>query len=182
MRWLFSHLLLGDRLRSNKTMKTHKYSVLIQNEDINLSNEILNLKKLSVQTNSRNVGALVTFLGTVRELHDSSKVTKLYLEHYPEMTEAIIGEIIENAFERWSILNVNVVHRVGTLTPGENIVFVGVSSSHRKAAFNACEFIMDFLKTKAPFWKKEFFGDRARWVEFREQDAVEARAWVKVKS
>ena len=171
-----------DRLRSNNTVKINKYSVLIQNEDINASKEILDLKKLSVQTNSGNVGALVTFLGTVRELHGSSKVTELYLEHYPEMTEAIISDIIETSFERWPILNVNVVHRVGRLTPGENIVFVGVTSSHRKAAFRACEFIMDFLKTKAPFWKKEFFGDKSRWVEFREQDEVEANRWENVKS
>ncbi len=117
-------------------------------------------------------GAVVTFTGKVREFGPESD-KGLWLEHYPAMTEKVLREIIEQAQHRWPILKVSVVHRVGQLQPGDHIVFVGVASQHRKAAFHACEFIMDFLKTEAPFWKKE----GSQWVEAKHQDQIAADEW-----
>ncbi|MFV0511836.1 MAG: molybdopterin synthase catalytic subunit MoaE, partial [Shewanella algae] len=100
-------------------------------------------------------GAVVTFVGKVRDFNDGSAVTDLTLEHYPGMTEAVLGQIATQARERWPLNQLTIIHRVGTMHLGEQIVFIGVSSAHRKAAFAACEFLIDFLKTKAPFWKLE---------------------------
>ncbi|MCG9678360.1 molybdopterin synthase catalytic subunit MoaE [Vibrio sp. Isolate24] len=122
-------------------------------------------------------GAVVTFVGKVRDMNLGDNVTGLSLEHYPGMTEKALGEICQQAEQRWPLLDVRVIHRVGDLDIGAQIVFVGVSSAHRGAAFEACEFIMDYLKTKAPFWKKERTTEETRWVESRESDAKAAERW-----
>lgn len=122
-------------------------------------------------------GAVVTFVGKVRDMNFGDNVTGLSLEHYPGMTEKALGEICQQAEQRWPLLDVRVIHRVGDLDIGDQIVFVGVSSAHRGAAFEACEFIMDYLKTKAPFWKKERTTEETRWVESRESDAKAAERW-----
>jgi len=122
-------------------------------------------------------GAVVTFTGKVRDMNLGDNVTGLSLEHYPGMTEKALAEICDQAEQRWPLLNVRVIHRVGDLDIGDQIVFVGVSSAHRGAAFEACEFVMDYLKTKAPFWKKERTTEATRWVESRDSDAKAAERW-----
>ncbi|WP_394144449.1 molybdopterin synthase catalytic subunit MoaE [Vibrio atypicus] len=122
-------------------------------------------------------GAVVTFIGKVRDMNLGDNVTGLSLEHYPGMTEKALAEICDQAEQRWPLLNVRVIHRVGDLDIGDQIVFVGVSSAHRGAAFEACEFVMDYLKTKAPFWKKERTTEATRWVESRDSDAKAAERW-----
>jgi molybdopterin synthase catalytic subunit len=123
-------------------------------------------------------GALVAFTGYVRGGTGGRVVTLLELEHYPGMTESSIREILEQASQRWPLLAARVVHRVGGLRPGEQIVWVGVASAHRDAAFAACEFVMDYLKTRAPFWKKEHGPDGERWVEARDTDDRRAARWM----
>jgi molybdopterin synthase catalytic subunit len=122
-------------------------------------------------------GALVSFVGLVRSEADQAAVLAMELEHYPGMTESSIQQIIDQARQRWDILQVKVVHRIGRLLPGEQIVYVGVSSRHRGTAFLACEFIMDYLKTRAPFWKKEKTQAGSRWVDARETDTAAASRW-----
>jgi len=122
-------------------------------------------------------GAVATFTGYVRTTNSTGEVSSLELEHYPGMTEKSIREILEEAAQRWPILSAGVVHRVGLLAVGEPIVWVGVASPHREAAFNACEFTMDYLKTRAPFWKKEHGPDGARWVDARTSDENRASRW-----
>ena len=121
-------------------------------------------------------GAVATFTGYVRVSNEQREVYTMELEHYPGMTENSIGDILLQATDRWPLFASSVVHRVGKLRPGDQIVWVGVSSAHREAAFSACEFIMDYLKTRAPFWKKELGPDGGHWVSAREHDA--GRAWV----
>ena len=123
------------------------------------------------------VGAVATFVGLVRDVNEGSDVSEMTLEHYPGMTERAIEDICEEAGRRWEVLDARVVHRVGTLRPTEPIVIVAVASGHRRDAFEACEFIMDFLKTRAPFWKKERTGDGERWVEARASDDEAAARW-----
>ena len=120
-------------------------------------------------------GACVLFTGLVREWTDGAQA--LELEHYPGMTEASIAAIVRDARTRWQLGAVRVIHRVGRLAPGDQIVLVGVSSAHRHEAFAACEFIMDYLKTRAPFWKKEIGTGAACWVESRDSDALAASRW-----
>lgn len=122
-------------------------------------------------------GAVVFFVGRMRDLNIGLTVSKMTLEHYPGMTEKSLASIVDQAEQRWPINRVRLVHRVGELEPADQIVFVGVSSPHRQAAFAATEFIMDFLKTKAPFWKKENTDQGERWVEARESDVERARHW-----
>nr|WP_314264736.1 molybdopterin synthase catalytic subunit MoaE [uncultured Moellerella sp.] len=122
-------------------------------------------------------GAVVTFTGKVRNHNLGDAVNQLTLEHYPGMTEKALNNIVLEARERWPLERISVIHRVGTLSPGEEIVFVGVTSAHRDAAFSAAEFIMDYLKTKAPFWKKEVLPDNERWVEAKESDEQSASRW-----
>ena len=148
------------------------FSVAIQEDDF----DIAALQRSLVRDNTA-VGATASFIGTVRGESDGS-VLRMELEHYPGMTERSIREIVEQARERWSLLAAIVVHRVGMLTPGDQIVYVGVASSHRGDAFQACEFIMDYLKTRAPFWKKEITGDGSRWVEARQSDSEAADRWL----
>ena len=123
------------------------------------------------------VGAVVSFVGYVRDFNDGHEVAGMFLEHYPGMTEKALAKIVLEAQQRWPLLGLNVVHRVGALEPGEPIVFVGVVSAHRQAAFDACAFVMDYLKTRAPFWKKEQTADGPRWVEGRASDEAAAERW-----
>ncbi|NOJ22766.1 molybdopterin synthase catalytic subunit MoaE [Vibrio coralliilyticus] len=145
--------------------------VSVQFEDFSVGAEYEALAQGTVS------GAVVTFVGKVRDMNLGDNVTGLSLEHYPGMTEKALGEICQQAEQRWPLLDVRVIHRVGDLDIGDQIVFVGVSSAHRGAAFEACEFIMDYLKTKAPFWKKERTTEETRWVESRESDAKAAERW-----
>lgn len=123
------------------------------------------------------IGAVVGFVGYVRDYNDGNAVAAMTLEHYPGMTEKALAGIVEQASARWPLLGVEIVHRVGHLQPGEPIVFVGTTSSHRQAAFDACNFIMDYLKTRAPFWKREDTPEGARWVDGRDSDQTAARRW-----
>ncbi|MCH2218855.1 MAG: molybdopterin synthase catalytic subunit MoaE [Dechloromonas sp.] len=123
------------------------------------------------------VGALASFLGLVRDLNDGTSVSEMTLEHYPGMTEKALEEIVAQAKGRWDIYDALVIHRVGPLKPCAQIVLVAVTSAHRGEAFAACEFIMDYLKTRAPFWKKEVTPDGGRWVDARETDDSAAERW-----
>jgi molybdopterin synthase catalytic subunit len=147
--------------------------VSVQAEDFELGSETRALWQ-----DSYDVGAVATFVGVVRRSNDGSAVVSMELEHYPGMTEAALAEIEAQARERWSLQGVRIIHRHGRLLPGEQIVFVGVASAHRGEAFAACEFIMDYLKTRAPFWKKEATpeGD-GRWVDARDTDDHAAARW-----
>ena len=127
----------------------------------------------------RDVGAVATFVGLVRDLNEGSAVSGMTLEHYPGMTERALEEICAEAGRRWRLIDIRVVHRVGPLAPGEAIVLVAVAGAHRGEAFAACEFVMDYLKTRAPFWKKEETPEGARWVEARVSDDEAAARWRK---
>jgi len=122
-------------------------------------------------------GAIVCFTGLVREFGDRPDIEAIELEHYPGMTEKVLGSLQEEASQRWPVLASTIVHRVGRLRLDEQIVFVGVASSHRQAAFEACEFIMDFLKTQAPFWKKEISVLGDEWVEAKDSDNDRTLRW-----
>lgn len=123
------------------------------------------------------VGAIVTFSGLVRDMHGEQSVTGLFLEHYPGMTEKSLQAIAEEAQTRWPLDALTIIHRIGELKAGDQIVFVGVSSAHRSAAFSACEFVMDYLKTRAPFWKKSLNSDGDCWVEAKDTDAAASERW-----
>ncbi|PRY69246.1 molybdopterin synthase catalytic subunit MoaE [Halomonas ventosae] len=123
------------------------------------------------------IGAVVSFTGLVRDFNERPEVQALTLEHYPGMTEAALGEIVEQAESRWPLQGVTVIHRIGRLTPADPIVLVVVASAHRRAAFEACDFIMDYLKTRAPFWKKEHTASGDYWVSERDGDHHDARRW-----
>ncbi len=122
-------------------------------------------------------GAVATFTGYVRCANDQRRVYTLELEHYPGMTEGSITQIVQQATQRWPLLAATVVHRVGKLSVGDQVVWVGVASAHREAAFSACEFIMDYLKTRAPFWKKEVGPEGEHWVSARQHDSSRAARW-----
>ncbi|MEJ5060797.1 MULTISPECIES: molybdopterin synthase catalytic subunit MoaE [unclassified Pseudomonas] len=124
------------------------------------------------------VGAVVNFVGYVRDINQGEEVASLFLEHYPGMTERSLQKIIDNAKSRWPLKAVQIVHRIGQLSVTDPIVFVGVSSQHRQAAFEACAFIMDYLKTDAPFWKREDVASGVRWVDARHSDRSAADRWV----
>jgi len=124
-----------------------------------------------------NIGAVVSFVGLVRDMNDEQTVSTLTLEHYPGMTEKALQEIVDQAKQRWDIMDAVVIHRVGTLQPLDQIVLVAISSAHRQAAFSACEFVMDYLKTQAPFWKKETNGEGERWVEAKDSDTQAQTRW-----
>lgn len=126
---------------------------------------------------SRAVGGVASFIGLVRDLNLASSVAELYLEHYPGMTERSLQAICEESFQRWPLHAATVIHRYGNLLPGEPIVAVFCAATHRGEAFAACEFIMDYLKTRAPFWKRERTPDGLRWVDARESDASAAQRW-----
>ena len=145
--------------------------ISIQTDDFNPGFEHQQL------SDNPSAGAIVTFTGTVRDMNLGDSVGGLYLEHYPGMTEKALQDILDEASERWELQACRVIHRVGKMVPGERIVFVGVSSAHRKAAFAACEFIMDYLKTRAPFWKRETTPEGDRWVAERNSDQQAAERW-----
>ena len=149
-------------------------SIRIQEKDFDISAEITALRK-----GDPRVGAVVTFLGAVRDMNDGSQVKGMTLEHYPGMTEKALQEILDQAKTRWDIYQTLVIHRVGPLLPEDQIVLVAVTSAHRGEAFAACEFIMDFLKTAAPFWKKEDTPEGARWVDARVTDDAAMARWIK---
>jgi len=150
--------------------------VSIQTEDFDLGAEVAALRQ-----GDAGVGAVASFVGTVRDRNevngDTSTVSAMELEHYPGMTERAIDGMIDAALARFDIRAARVVHRVGVLQPGEQIVLVAVTSAHRGQAFQACEFLMDYLKTQAPFWKKESTPEGARWVDARVSDDDAARRW-----
>lgn len=150
----------------------HLNSVRIQHEDFDLSAELAALR-----AGQPGVGAVVSFVGTVRDLNEGASVAEMELEHYPGMTEQSIAAIIGQARQRWPVYGALVIHRVGPLKPLDQIVLVAVSSAHRGEAFAACEFIIDFLKTEAPFWKKEQTPDGARWVDARVSDDTALEKW-----
>ena len=147
-------------------------TIRVQAEDFDVAREIA-----AMRAGDARVGAVASFIGTVRDGNDAATVSTLTLEHYPGMTEKALEEICRQAHERWDLIDSRVIHRVGTLRPGEAIVLVAVSSAHRGEAFAACEFIMDYLKTRAPFWKKEDTPEGARWVEARATDDRAAGRW-----
>ncbi|WP_348696551.1 molybdenum cofactor biosynthesis protein MoaE [Duganella fentianensis] len=151
-----------------------RYSVRVQQHDFDLSTEVAQLR-----ASQPGVGAIVSFVGTVRDLNEGASVAEMELEHYPGMTEQSIQTIIEQARARWDIFGALVIHRVGPLKPMEQIVLVAVTSAHRGEAFAACEFMIDFLKTEAPFWKKEQTPEGARWVDARVSDDVALEKWSK---
>lgn len=149
-----------------------QYRVQVQESDFDVG------KEYQALLSSHRCGAVAQFVGVMRDYNDGDDVLAMELEHYPGMTERSIEAIIERATLRWSLLSVAVIHRVGPLLPGENIVFVGVSAMHRHAAFAACEFIMDFLKSEAPFWKKERRKDGSDyWVDARDSDTAALARW-----
>ncbi|MCL5060190.1 MAG: molybdopterin synthase catalytic subunit MoaE [Candidatus Thermoplasmatota archaeon] len=123
------------------------------------------------------IGAIASFVGLARDMNEGSGVQAMTLEHYPGMTEKALAALVEEANARWALLDVTVIHRVGRLLPGDPIVLVAVAGQHRGEAFAACEFIMDFLKTQAPFWKKEETPQGERWVEARASDEAAAARW-----
>ena len=145
-------------------------TVRIQTEDFNAADE-------SRALSSHAVGAIAMFVGTVRSDGDDDPVTAMTLEHYPGMTEAEIARIQQQASDRWPLLGTTVIHRVGRLLPGDQIVLVAVASAHRQAAFDAANYIMDFLKTEAPFWKAEERGDIVTWVDARDSDTAARDKW-----
>jgi molybdopterin synthase catalytic subunit len=146
--------------------------VRVQAEDFDAGRELEALTK-----GRKDVGAVASFIGLVRDKNDGRAINAMTLEHYPGMTEKALETICAEARSRWDILDALVIHRVGPLAPGDRIVLVGVSSAHRGEAFQACEFIMDYLKTRAPFWKKETTPQGEKWVDARESDDVAAQRW-----
>ena len=147
-------------------------SVRVQFEDFDVGAEIFRIRQ-----SNKKVGAVASFIGVVRDLNEGDEVSTLTLEHYPAMTEKALLEIEVEAKKRWDIYDSLIVHRVGTLKPLDQIVLVVVSSAHRGEAFKACEFLMDYLKTKAPFWKKESTPGGDRWVDARSSDDTAAERW-----
>jgi molybdopterin synthase catalytic subunit len=148
------------------------FSVSIQPEDFDVSRELAALR----QGDAR-VGAVCSFVGTVRERNEGSAVSSMELEHYPGMTEKAISAMLDEAQKRFDIHAARVIHRVGLLQPLDQIVFVAVTSAHRGESFQACEFLMDYLKTQAPFWKKEVTPEGARWVDARVSDDQALARW-----
>jgi len=148
--------------------------VRIQTEDFDVSAEIATLR-------GRNpaVGAVASFVGIVRDVNAGERVSEITLEHYPGMTHRALQDIVDEAKARWDIVDVLVIHRIGALRPTDQIVLVAVAGAHRSAAFEACEFVMDYLKTRAPFWKKEQTPAGSRWVDARSSDDAAAERWVR---
>ena len=146
--------------------------VRVQAEDFDVGRELEALTR-----GRRDVGGLASFVGLVRDANDGRAISAMTLGHYPGMTEKALEDICAQADARWNLLDIVVIHRVGSLKPGERIVLVGVASAHRGEAFEACEFIMDYLKTRAPFWKREDTPAGSRWVEARASDDKAAERW-----
>jgi molybdopterin synthase catalytic subunit len=147
-------------------------TVRVQTGDFDIGAEIAAMRRSNPK-----VGAVASFIGVVRDLNEGDHVAEMTLEHYPGMTEKALEKIVTEARSRWSIYDALVIHRVGTLKPGDQIVLVVVTGAHRGEAFEACEFLMDYLKTRAPFWKKETTPQGSHWVEARESDDAAADRW-----
>ena len=154
-------------------MPDERFKVIVQQADFDVSS----LQHALLQGDHQE-GAIASFTGHVRASNARRDLSTMELEHYPGMTENSIRAILDEAAGRWPLLSATVVHRVGSLCPGEQIVWVGVASAHREAAFNACEFVMDYLKTRAPFWKRELGEQGAVWVDARESDVQRAKRWL----
>jgi len=146
--------------------------IRIQDADFDLASEYQRLRKLTSA-----VGAVVTFCGLVRDLEKQSVINSLSLQHYPGMTESLLQDIVDQAEARWQLIGVTLIHRVGQLLPSDQIVFVGVASQHRQDAFEAAQFLMDYLKTKATFWKKVDQGGQQYWVENKDSDQLATDRW-----
>lgn len=155
---------------SNTYPKNFKIDIRKENFDINLETKSLLDKNLTV-------GAVVTFLGLVRDISKNVDLKFMEIEHYPEMSRKVLGDLCKNAAARWDLKGLTLIHRVGKLYPGENIVLLIISSSHRTEAYNASEFLMDFLKSRAPFWKKETTSNGATWIEENEWDNQKLLKW-----
>jgi molybdopterin synthase catalytic subunit len=151
---------------------SHFTQISVQSQDFDFAYEYQKLRD-----SSHSDGALVTFVGLVRDINLQKPVSALFLEHYPAMTEKVLNEIVEKAREKWQLGSVSIIHRVGHLTVSEQIVFVGVTSQHRQSAYHANEFIMDYLKTQAPFWKKETTSDGDKWIEAKASDMEKSKGW-----
>ena len=149
-------------------------TVRVQTQDFDAGLELAQLRLAR-----KDVGAVVSFIGQVRDFNEGDTVSQLSLEHYPGMTEKALAAIVTQAQSRWDIFDTLIIHRVGTLQPLDQIVFVAVSGAHRGEAFKACEFIMDALKTEAPFWKKEVTASGERWLDAKESDDVARERWIK---
>ena len=149
-----------------------RVDVRVQAGDFDLGSEIARLREGDAR-----VGAVVSFVGTVRDLNEGAHVAELELEHYPGMTEKSLEDIVAQARERWPLYGALVIHRIGPMKPLDQIVLVACTAAHRGEAFAACEFIMDYLKTDAPFWKKEQTPEGARWVDARASDDIAAERW-----
>jgi molybdopterin synthase catalytic subunit len=147
-------------------------SIRIQTHDFDLAQEYQQLRELS-----STVGAVVTFTGLVRDFQFDSSIDSLSLQHYPGMTETLLQEIVDQANQRWQLIGGTVIHRVGELLPRDQIVFVGVASQHRADAFEAAQFLMDYLKTKATFWKQVSQDGQQHWVESKDSDTDAASRW-----
>jgi molybdopterin synthase catalytic subunit len=147
-------------------------TIRVQTADFDAGAEIARMR-----AGNPKIGAIASFIGVVRDLNDGDAVSEMTLEHYPGMTEKALEKIVEEARSRWEIYDALVVHRVGRLRPADQIVLVVVTSGHRGDAFSACEFLMDYLKTRAPFWKRERTAEGSRWVEARDSDEKAARRW-----
>lgn len=147
-------------------------NIRVQSEDFDVGAEIAKLRH-----GNAGIGALACFVGLVRDLNEDAGVSAMTLEHYPGMTEKALTEIVVEARQRWDIIDALVIHRIGTLKPTDQIVLVATTSAHRGEAFASCEFIMDYLKTRAPFWKKEQTAQGARWVDARESDNTATKRW-----
>lgn len=151
---------------------TPSIHIRVQTEDFDVAQEYAALRKDNTQD-----GAIVFFTGLVRDMNQGEDVTGLYLEHYPAMTEKALARIVDQACGRWPLSRVSLIHRVGQLHISDQIVFVAVSSHHREAAFDACHFIMDYLKNQAPFWKKETTTQGDRWVQALAKDEASLKKW-----
>lgn len=151
------------------------FSISVQANDFDVGTEYLALIDDDIHS-----GAVVFFVGRVRDFNDGRTIAKLSIEHYPGMTEKLLEQLVTEARERWQLLSARVIHRYGDLQLGDQIVFVGVTSAHREHAFQAAEFLMDYLKTRAPFWKKEAdLGGQSKWVEAKDNDEAAAERWQK---
>ena len=151
---------------------SHFTQICVQSEDFDFAHQY---QKLRDSNNSD--GALVTFVGLVRDMNLQQSVSGLFLEHYPAMTEKVLINIVDKARAKWQLGSVSIIHRIGQLQVSEQIVFVGVTSQHRQSAYHANEFIMDFLKTQAPFWKKETTTEGDKWIEAKASDMDKSRGW-----
>ena len=146
--------------------------ISVQQQDFDVNETIQRLVQ-----GQKNIGAIVTFIGVVRDFSTENELIALELEHYPGMTEKSLESLAQSALDKWNINNLAIIHRIGRLQPADNIVLIVVTSAHRQQAFDACEYLMDYLKTQAPFWKKEITRDGEQWVEAKQSDASAAARW-----